>query len=359
VLEVSRSASQDEVKKAYRKKALQYHPDRNPGDKESEAKFKEATEAYNILSNPETRQTYDQFGHDAFDRNGSAAGFSGDFSGFEDLFGDLFGAFFGGAAGGGRKVRSGRDLRYDLEVDFVEAALGAEKEINLQKRVVCFSCSGSGAAKGSSKKECRECRGAGQVKIQQGFFTLSRSCTACSGVGEIIEKPCMDCSGAGNQVKNSKISVKIPAGIDEGQRLKLRGEGEPGQAGAPSGDLYVQIAIKPHKFFKRDEADLICEYPVSYSTAVIGGEIDVPTLEGKASLKIPSGTEPGKVLKMKGKGVPILGSNRRGDLNVIVTISVPKKISDERRKLLEELKQLDAKEIEEKGFFDKVKEFFA
>ncbi len=363
VLGLSRSASLDEVKKAYRKAALQFHPDRNPGNKESEEKFKEATEAYSVLSDAEGRAKYDQFGHAAFDnRSGGFEGF-GDFSGFEDIFGDLFGAFFGGMGGGGgrrTRGRAGRDLRYDLEVSFEEAAFGAEKSIRIGRRVACEGCEGSGSAKGSTPESCKECSGQGQIRIQQGFFTIARTCGTCGGSGQTIKNPCTQCNGAGLKAKEVTLSVKVPPGIDDGQRLKLRGEGEPGSLGGPAGDLYVQIAVKPHQIFEREGSEIICEVPISYGIAVLGGEVDVPTLEGLTKLKIPHGTPLGKVFRLKGKGIQILGSMRRGDQHVRISVLVPKKVSEERKKLLESLAELDAKELAEgeKGFFDKVKDIF-
>lgn len=358
VLEISRSASTDEIKKAYRKKALQFHPDRNPGNKEAEDKFKEATEAYQILSETESRRKYDQFGHAAFQQGAGFGG--GDFSGFEDIFGDLFGAFFGGQMGGRTRGRAGRDLRYDLEISFEEAAFGTEKEIKLARRVACEVCEGTGAAKGSEPVTCKTCHGAGQVRMQQGFFTLTRTCPECNGEGKIIKNPCPACSGSGTKLKDGKLSVKVPAGIDDGQRLKLRGEGEPGAVGGPAGDLYVQIAVKKHAIFERQESEIICEVPITYSDASLGAEIEVPTLEGKTKLKIPAGTQSGKIFRLRNKGIQILGTDRRGDQHVKVNIHVSKKVSEEKRKLLEELRELDAKEAAEdaKGFFGKVKEMF-
>lgn len=363
VLGVSRSASLDEIKKSYRKLALQYHPDRNPGNKESEEKFKEATEAYSILSDADNRAKFDQFGHAAFQNGGrgGAEGF-GDFAGFEDLFGDIFSSFFGGAAGGKRsRGKAGRDLRYDMEITFEEAAFGAEKEVSIPRRTSCETCSGTGAKPGTSATKCGQCQGSGQIRMQQGFFTISQTCGRCSGSGQQIEQPCKTCGGQG--LKNAKVnlSVKIPPGIDEGQRLKLRGEGEPGSSGGTAGDLYVQIAIKPHPIFQRQESEIICEVPISYSNAVLGAEIDVPTLEGMTKLKIPAGSESGKIFRLKNRGIQILGSNRRGDQHVKVNVQIPKKISDDHKKVLEQLRDIESKHVESqnKSFFDKVKERFS
>lgn len=364
VLGVTRTATLDEVKKSYRKLALQYHPDRNPDNKEFEEKFKEATEAYSILSDPETRQRYDQFGYAAFENGGRGFG-GGDFSGFEDIFGDIFSSFFGGAAGGagGRRSRgrAGRDLRYDLEISFEEAAFGAEREITVNRRVVCDECEGNGAAKGSKPQACQQCQGQGQIRMQQGFFTISRTCHICNGAGEVIATPCKSCGGSGLRAVSSKLNVKIPAGIDHGQRLKLRGEGESGLQGGSPGDLYVQMSVQEHPVFQRHEAELICAMPIGYSMAVLGGEIEVPTLEGKAKIKIPAGTESGAIFRLKNKGIQILGTNRRGDQHVKVVIQVPKKVGEEHRKMLEKLGETEAKipaEAYSKTFLDKVKDIF-
>ena len=358
LLGVSKSASQDEIKKAYRKAAIKYHPDKNQGDKVAEEKFKEATDAYSVLSNPEDRRKYDQFGHAAFEQ-GAGGGFSGgDFSGFEDLFGDIFSQFFGGDPRGRGRGSSGRDLKYNLEVEFEEAVFGVEREISVQRREVCGTCEGDGAKPGTSRERCQQCAGQGQVAMQQGFFTISRTCPVCQGQGEIIRTPCETCKGLGREPKTSKIKVKIPSGIDHGQRLKLRGEGEPGMGGGVDGDLYVQIIVKEHPIFEREDFDLFCEIPINYSAAVLGTEIEVPTLEEKETLKIPAGTPSGKVFRLRQKGVPHLGSNMKGDLHVRLSVHVPKKLSDRQKELLEELRTLEGDHPveEEKGFFEKLKE---
>jgi len=368
VLGVERAASTDEIKKAYRKKALQFHPDRNPGNKEAEEKFKEATEAYSILSDPDNRSKYDQFGYAAFEQGaggfgGGFQGFGGDFSGFEDIFGDLFSSFFGGAAGGGgrrTRGRAGNDLRYDLEITFEEPIFGSEKQITIGRRTPCKTCEGSGAAPGSAPERCGQCGGAGQIRLQQGFFTIQRPCHLCNGSGQVIKTPCRDCSGSGARLAENTLSVKIPEGIDNGQRLKLRGEGEPRSVGGPSGDLYVQISVQPHPIFERQESELICEVPIGYTTAALGDEIEVPTLEGKVKMKIPAGTTSGKIFRLKNRGVQVIGSNSRGDQHVRVVIKVPKKISEKHKKMLNELRQVEAEDLvaESKSFFDKVKEMF-
>jgi molecular chaperone DnaJ len=366
VLGVSRTASPDEIKKAYRKKAVQFHPDKNPGDKEAEEKFKEATDAYSVLSDKDGRAKYDQYGHAAFEQGGGASGFHADFSGFEDIFGDVFSTFFGGAAaGGGRrgKGRAGNDLRYDMEVTFEEAAFGCEKEVTIGRRTTCDACAGSGATAGSGKDRCSQCDGHGQVRIQQGFFTLARTCHACGGQGEVIKNPCAQCSGSGLKMKESRLKVKVPAGVDHGQRLKMRSEGEPGAGGGPNGDLYVQIMVKEHPVFERQESELVCEVPITYASATLGAEIEVPSLEGKVKLKIPAGTASGKVFRLKNKGIPILGSNpqRRGDQHVRVYVHVPKKVSDQERELLEKLASIQGAVVDDtgKGFFEKVKDIFS
>lgn len=366
VLEVSRGASLEEIKKAYRKKAVKYHPDKNPGDPTAEEKFKEATEAYSALSDAESRAKYDRFGHAAFEQGRGGGGFHGDFSGFEDIFGDVFSSFFGGSMGGGRRGRGrgGNDLRYDLEVSFEEAAFGCEKEITIGRHQGCETCGGSRAAKGSAPERCSQCNGAGEIRIQQGFFTLARTCHACGGAGEVIKNPCTDCSGSGRTMKESRLKVKIPAGVDHGQRLKMRGEGEAGSGGGPAGDLFVQILISEHPIFQRQEAEVVCEIPITYSAAALGAEIDVPALDGPLKLKIPAGTPSGKVFRFKNKGIPILGSNpqRRGDHHVRVFVQVPSKVSDEERELLEKLAELQGSVVVDgagRGFFEKVKDIFS
>jgi molecular chaperone DnaJ len=363
VLEVHRQVTVEEIKKAYRKKALEFHPDRNPGNKESEEKFKEATEAYSVLSDADNRRKYDQFGHAAFQQGGGFQG--GDFSDLNDLFGDIFSSFFGGGdahGGGGRsKKRAGRDLKYDMEVTFEEAAFGTEREIKINKRTACETCKGSGAESDSAVQKCTQCAGHGQVRVSQGFFTMTQACPACNGTGQVIKKPCKSCSGTGLKSAQNKLNVKIPPGIDNGQRLKLRGEGEAGPNGGSAGDLYVQVMIKEHAIFQRQEAEVICEVPISYATAVLGDEIEVPTLDGRVKLKIPTGTASGKVFRLKNRGIQILGTTRRGDHHVRVFVDVPKKVSEEKKKLLQQLAVLEKKnpEGETKGFFDKVKEMFA
>lgn len=364
ILGVAKSSTADEIKKAYRKKAVEFHPDKNPGNKEAEEKFKEATEAYSVLSDQQQRTKYDQFGHAAFQGNSGFQG--GDFSGFEDVFGDIFSSFFGGGFGSssgqrkGATGKPGRDLKYDLKIDFEEAVFGCEKNISINKRVACEGCKGSGAQEGSSPETCPTCRGAGQVRMQQGFFTISRTCHTCSGNGTVVNNPCKKCGGSGYQNTKAQLNVKVPAGIDNGQRLKLRGEGESGLQGGPDGDLYVQLDVKDHPIFSREDAEIFCEVQIPYSVAVIGDEIEVPTLEGNVKMKIPAGTVSGKIFRLKNKGIQVLGTSRRGDQHVRVAIYVPKKISDEHKKLLEKIREIETSSLKEndKGFFDKVKNIF-
>ena len=362
--EEKEKVGQDQIKKAYRQLALKYHPDKNPGDKAAEEKFKELTEAYQVLSNEETRARYDRFGHQAFQGGNPFDGF-GDMGGFaEEIFGDLFGAFFGTSGRGGRassRQRSGRDLRYNLTITLEEAAKGAEKRIKIKKPVPCTTCKGTGGKEGSSPKQCAQCAGSGQMRIQQGFFTISRPCSACGARGTVIAEPCETCSGTGSSQVEKELSVQVPAGIDTGLQLKLRGEGEDIGSLGPSGDLYVEITIKPHKIFHRQDSEIVCEVPMSYAQAVLGGEIEVPTLEGNVSLKIPAGTESGKVFRLRGKGILDMRTGRKGDQHVRTFVYVPKQISDREKELLAELLTVEGKAPaagEGRSFFDKVKEFF-
>lgn len=362
ILGVARSASADEIKKAYRQAALKFHPDRNPGNKEAEAKFKEASEAYSVLSDADNRRKYDQFGHAAFG-SGAGGGFQGDFSHFaEDIFGDLFGAFFG-TSGGSRtqsRVKRGRDLQFSLEITLEESATGIEKQISYARPAPCETRAGSGAKKGTSAETCKQCGGAGQIRMQQGFFAISRPCAVCRGEGKVVANPCADCNGAGQKTKKVKLNVKVPAGIDDGQHLKLQGEGEMLGKGAVNGDLYVVVQIKDHKFFERRESEIYCEVPISYTQAVLGGEVEVPTLHGKVSLKIPSGTQSGKVFRIRGKGVPDIQSGKVGDQHVRIYVAVPKSVAGEERKIIEQLAKVEGKPLpaEGKSFFNKVRDLF-
>ncbi len=354
VLNVDRGVDNDALKKNYRKFALQYHPDRNPGDKAAEEKFKEAAEAYAVLSDPEKRARYDQFGHSM-----GGAGFSGfegfqdAFGGFNDIFGDLFEGFFGGGGGGGRRRgrgQRGSDLEYTVELELAEVLTGKNFDLEIPRKETCGECQGTGAEKGSKRKTCADCGGRGEVRVSQGFFTLRRTCPRCHGEGESIEKPCSSCHGEGRVRKTRKLQVKVPAGIEHGSRLRVTGEGEAGQGGASRGDLYIQVLVKKSKTFERQGHDIYCEVLIPYTIAVLGGEVEVPTLTGKTGLVIAGGTPAGKVLKIKGEGVPAFPAdgrdparggggmeNRRGDEYVKVDIEIPTKLSKLERELLEKL----------------------
>lgn len=357
VLGVSRTASADELKKAYRKLARKFHPDVNPGDKDAEGKFKELSEAYQVLSDPNTRARYDQFGEAGLG-GGAGGGFNpNDFSSFaEDIFGDVFGAFFGGRSGG---KNAGRDLRYKLNVTLEEANSGTTKNITFQRASVCEDCAGSGAKEASDLKTCDSCNGQGQVRFQQGFFSVSRPCSVCSGSGQVILNPCGLCTGTGKIVADTQVDVDVPPGIDTGHRLRVRGQGEQGAGGAV-GDLFVDIEVEPHEFFHREGTEILCECPVGYSVAVLGGEVVVPTLNGSETLRVPSGTNSGKVFVMRGKGLTDVHGGHRGDQHVKVNVHVPKKVSQEQKELIEKLAKYDSESIKnsEKGFFDRIKDFF-
>lgn len=364
VLGVARGANEDDLKKAYRRFAIQFHPDRNPGDKQAEEKFKELAEAYQVLSDPEKRAQYDRFGHAAFQGAG-AGGFGGfDFTqGFEEVFSDIFGDFFGTGRGRSRsRSRRGDDLRYDLEVEFEEAASGTEKIVKFQRLTLCESCNGSRArGGGEGARTCPNCRGTGQVRSQQGFFSISTTCGQCRGEGMIIADPCPKCQGQGRVRKAVSLSVRIPPGVDNGSRLKLRNEGEAGFGGGPSGDLYVVVHVKEHALFVRQDNDVVIEVPVSFPQATLGAEIEVPTLEGKIKLKVPPGTQSGKVIRLKGKGFVDLHGYGRGDQLVRVVVETPRRLTARQRELLEEFAQLDGKAVNHplsKGFVDKLKEMF-
>jgi len=364
VLGVSRGSNDDDLKKAYRRLAIQFHPDRNPGDKHSEERFKEVNEAYQVLSDPERRAQYDRYGHAAF-QGAQGGGFSGfDFTqGFEEVFSDIFGDFFGTGRGRSRsRTRRGDDLRYDLEVEFEEAATGAEKVIKFQRLAACDECNGSRARGGvSGVRTCPNCRGTGQVRTQQGFFSISTTCGQCRGEGTIIADPCPKCQGQGRLRKAQSISVRIPPGVDNGSRLKLRGEGEAGFSGGPPGDLYVVIHVREHALFARQDNDVVIEVPVSFPQAALGGEIEVPTLEGKVKLKIPAGTQSGKIFRLKGKGIVDLHGYGRGDQLVKIAVETPRRLSARQRELLEEFAKVSGEDINHpmaKGFVDKLKEMF-
>jgi molecular chaperone DnaJ len=360
VLGVGREASQEEIKKAYRKLALKYHPDRSPGDKAAEERFKEASAAYQIIGDAERRAQFDRFGHAAFDQQSGFGGF--DFSaGFEDLFSDIFGDFFGGGRGRSRgRSRRGEDLRYDLEILFEEAAFGCERKVSVPRWKGCETCGGRGAKSGTAPRTCPSCRGSGQMRFQQGFFSIAKTCTQCGGEGSVIADPCETCGGGGRVRVTQHLNLKVPPGVDNGSRLKLRGEGEAGLAGGPSGDLYVVISVAEHPLFARQGKDIVCELPVSFTQLALGAEVEVPTLEDKAKVKIPSGTQTGAVFRLKGKGIPDLQGYARGDELVRVHVDVPRKLSARQRELLEEYARNGGEEVSpvNKGFLDRVREMF-
>ncbi len=365
VLGVSKDASERDIKKAYKRLAMKYHPDRTAGDKELESKFKEVKEAYEVLTDPQKRQMYDQYGHAAFDQNGGGGhgGFGGGHGDFGDIFGDVFGDIFGG--GGRRQSRQqrGADLRYNMDLSLEEAVRGKDVEIKVPTWVSCKPCDGSGAKAGSKPKTCTTCHGAGQVQMRQGFFAVQQTCPTCQGTGQIISDPCDSCHGQGRVEKTKTLSVKIPAGVDTGDRIRLSGEGEAGMHGAPAGDLYVQVSVREHPIFQRDGNNLYCEVPIGFTTAALGGEIEVPTLDGRAKFKIPSESQTGKMFRMRGKGVKSVRSGAQGDLICKVVIETPVNLNDRQRELLEELEQSMGKDgsknrPKEKGFFDGVKKFF-
>ena len=336
VLSVNKDASDQELKKAYRRLAMKYHPDRNPDSSEAEEKFKEAKEAYEILTNPQKRQAYDQFGHAGVDP--SQGGFHGQGGGdnFSDIFGDVFGDIFGGGRrGGGRqRQRRGADLQYNLELSLEDAVKGIKKSIKIPTYVACEPCDGSGAKKGTAPTTCGTCKGAGQVRMQQGFFSVQQTCPTCHGQGTVVSDPCSSCSGQGRVRKEKTLSVKIPAGVDSGDRIRLTGEGEAGGPGTVAGDLYVQIHVKEHSIFVRDGDNLYCEMPISFVTACLGGELEVPTLEGKVKLKIPEETQTGRMFRLRGKGITPMRGGMRGDLLCRVIVETPVKLNKEQKKML-------------------------
>src|SRR3974390_1004086 len=363
VLGVSRTCSEAELKSAFRKLAMQHHPDRNPGDGECEHRFKEINEAYDVLKDGDKRAAYDRFGHAAFEHGGMGGGhgFGADFAhSFADIFDDLFGM------GGGRRGRTqgrerGSDLRYNMEISLEEAYAGKTAQIRIPTSVTCESCSGTGAKAGSKPKSCATCGGAGKVRHAQGFFTLERTCPACHGQGQVIENPCPSCAGAGRITRDRTLSVNIPAGVEDGTRIRLAGEGEAGLRGGPAGDLYIFLSLTPHEFFQRDGADLHCRVPVSIVTAALGGEFEVPTIDkGKTKVKIPSGTQSGRRFRIASKGMPVLRSRQTGDMYVQVVVETPQNLTKKQQELLAEFEKLSsgATQPEAAGFFTKVKDFF-
>jgi molecular chaperone DnaJ len=365
VLGVERNASEADIKKAYRRLAMRHHPDRNPDNKTSEDDFKEAKEAYEVLSDAGKRATYDQYGHAGLDaqRGGGGPGMNPG-EAFGDIFGDVFGDIFGGGRRGGRsQVFRGADLRYELELDLNQAVFGTTVEIEVPKLSECETCKGSGAAKGHAPVQCETCHGSGQVRVSQGFFQLQQACPRCRGSGKIVKNPCDTCLGQGRVRRTKKLSVKIPAGVDNGDRVRLAGEGEAGRNGGPAGDLYVEMHVRPHEIFEREGEHLSCEVPISFGTATLGGTVIVPTLDGQVSLRIPAETQSGRVFRLRDKGVQPVRGGSRGDLFCRVMVETPVKLSSEQRELLRKfdasLKSEDGRHSpREEGFFEGVKRFF-
>ncbi len=381
LLGLTKNASADDLKKAYRKLAMKYHPDKNPGDKEAERKFKEINEAYDVLKDPDKKAAYDRYGHAAFEQgHGASTGggfnpggfgaggfdFSGGFSGthFADIIDEVFGEFSGHGRKGQQRETTlrGNDIRYNLEITLEEAFKGLNSTLRFSALSQCTSCKGSGAEGGAAPSQCKACHGRGKLRFQQGFFTIERTCSTCQGSGQSIDKPCRPCATTGRTKKERKLEVKVPAGVDEGTRIRLGGEGEAGTRGGPSGDLYVFIHIKPHRFFKRSEHDISCKVPIPMTTAALGGEIDVPSIDGAAvKIKIPAGTQSGHQFRLKGKGMTILRSNTHGDMYVEAVVETPVNLSKKQKDILEEFEKADkdhSSSPQSAGFFGKVKEFF-
>jgi molecular chaperone DnaJ len=364
VLGVPRSATDQDLKKAYRRLAHQYHPDKNQSDPEAEEKFKEAAEAYAVLSDANQRQRYDHFGHAGVSSSaaGAAWGAPG-FGGIEDILGDLFGFgdVFGSAGRGGTRRSSGQrgaDLRYDLEITLEQAAVGMTAQLRIPKLEACENCKGSGAASGTKPETCRTCQGAGQVRFQQGFFSVSRTCSTCRGTGQVINSPCEECRGAGRVEREKSIEVKIPAGVETGSRLRLQAEGQSGTFGGSPGDLYVVIHVAEHEQFERQGNNLYSSVPITFAQAALGAEVNVKTLDGEQSLKVPAGTQTGTVFRVRGQGMPVLGGRGKGDLFVSVSVITPKSLTREQRKLLEQLAKIETQDLEDKKLVDKVRDIF-
>ncbi|MDE1515863.1 MULTISPECIES: molecular chaperone DnaJ [Vibrio] len=365
VLGVGRDASERDIKKAYKRLAMKYHPDRNSGDAGAAEKFKEVKEAYEILTDGQKKAAYDQYGHAAFEQGAGGFGGGGGGADFGDIFGDVFGDIFGGGRrGGGPRAQRGSDLRYNMELSLEEAVRGCSKEIEVPTLVHCDTCEGSGAKKGTSAQTCGTCHGHGQVQMRQGFFAVQQTCPTCHGKGKIIKEPCHVCHGQGRKQKSKTLNVKIPAGVDTGDRIRLAGEGEAGEMGAPAGDLYVQVHVKEHHIFERDGNNLYCEVPVSFAMAALGGEVEVPTLDGRVSLKVPTETQTGRMFRMRGKGVKGVRSAAFGDLIVKLVVETPVNLSARQKELLKEFEESCGGEAATKhkpkaeGFFNGVKKFF-
>jgi molecular chaperone DnaJ len=369
VLGCQKGADEGALKSAYRKLAMQFHPDRNPGNEEAEHKFKEINEAYDTLKDPQKRAAYDRFGHAAFENGGGGRGgpgFGPEFaSSMSDIFEDIFGDFMGGGGrrggGGGAARMRGSDLRYNLEISLEESFDGRTVEIDVPTLSTCETCDGSGAKPGTGTHTCRQCNGHGKVRAAQGFFTIERTCPVCQGRGVMMDQPCTDCGGQGRRQQNRKLSVDVPQGIEDGTRIRLANEGEAGLRGGPPGDLYIFVSIKPHQLFQRDGADLYARVPISMTTAALGGEFEVPTLDqSRAKVKVPTGTQPGQRVRLKGKGMPVLRSKDVGDLYVQLDIETPQNLSKRQRELLEEFARLETDETSPNsgGFFDKLKKMF-
>ncbi len=362
VLGVKRTCTDGELKSAFRKLAMKWHPDKNPGDAQCELKFREINEAYDVLKDEQKRAAYDRFGHSAFEQSGGGAGFGNDFgSAFSDIFEGIFGMAGGRGGARGSMRERGADLRYNLEITLEESFAGKTAQVRLPTNVVCETCSGSGAKAGTQPSQCRMCNGAGRIRQSQGFFTLERTCPTCQGRGNVIETPCQTCNGAGRTTKERMLEVHIPAGVEDGTRIRLAGEGEAGLRGGDAGDLYIFLSIKPHAVFQREGADLYCRVPVSIVTAALGGDFEVPTIDGgRSQVKVPEGTQTGKRFRLQGKGMTVLRSKSRGDMYVQVAVETPQKLTKRQRELLKEFETESSKDTqpETAGFFAKMREFF-
>lgn len=362
VLGVNRTANDQEIKSAYRRLAMRYHPDKNPNDSSAEEKFKEAAEAYSILADAEQRRRYDRFGHAGVSSSAGASWGAPGFGGFEDILGDLFGFgdVFGTGRGGARRsaAQRGADLRYDLEITLEEAANGMTAQLRIPRLETCTVCKGSGAAAGTEPETCSTCGGAGQVRYQQGFFSVARTCHPCRGAGKVVKNPCSECRGAGRVEREKQMEVKVPAGVETGSRLRVQGEGEAGVNGGPAGDLYVVIHVAAHEQFERQGSNLYAAVPITFAQAALGAEVSVKTLDDQEKLKIPMGTQTGTVFRLRGKGMPTLGGRGRGDLFISVTVVTPTSLTREQRKLLEQLAMIEDKDLEDRGLMDKVRDIF-